>query len=113
MVGISHEGGYGIEEEQHEGYEQERGEAHTDECSGVYLLRVLALLVGEAEEGGLHSVGEYYHEQRRIGIHIGYHSVASAGCGEFCRVERHEKIIEESSHDAAKSVDCGVLSEGF
>ena len=109
MGGIAHGTGYGAYERQDNHDEQQRCESHGRQCGGIYLLRILALLVGEAEESGLHAVGQDDEQQRRVGIYVGYYSVAAACRRQLGRIERHEQIVEKTSYDAAQSVDSSIL----
>ena len=113
MVGIAHKRRYRADERKHQHHEQQRCESYRHQCCRVNLLRILAFLVGEAEEGGLHSVCENHHQQCRIGIYVGDDAIASTRGRQFCRVQRYKQIIKKSAYDAAKTVNGGVLSKGF
>ena len=111
MVGVAHRLAQGRDEEEHQGDEEQGGAAHHAEHRMVNLLGVLALLVDEAEEGGLHAVGEDDEEQCRVGIHIGDDTIATAGGTDLCRVEGYKQIVEESADDTAHAIDGGILCE--
>ena len=77
----------------------------------INLFGVLALLVDEAEESGLHSVGQDDEEQRRVGVHVGDDTITTTGGANLCRVEWHKQIVQESADDTAHTIDGGIFCE--
>ena len=72
----------------------------SEQGCGVDLHRVLvALMVGEAEESGLHSVGQHYECKRHEGVDIDYHPVLAGR--KHVGVERYEAPVEEAPYYAA------------
>ena len=110
---IAHGGGNGAEEEEDGEDEEEADGAYRGEGCGEDLPAVGALLVGEVEEGGLHAEGEDDQEEGRVGVDVGHHAIAAGGGGDVVGVEGHEKVVQETPHDAAKAVDDRVGKEFF
>ena len=100
MVCISHCRAQRTKEQKDKGNEKQRGATHHGQDGGVDLAAVFLFLVDKTEESGFHAEGENHEQQGRVGIHVGDHTVATAGRTDFCCVERHQQIVEESANDA-------------
>ena len=101
--------GWNQAEHQHDG-QQRRGGYHAQR-GGIDVLGLLALFAHEAEEGGLHAVGQHDDEYRHIGIDIGDDAIFTARGCEPGRLDGHQQEVDESRHDARQSVDGGVLQK--
>lgn len=100
------------EECQHGHDKQRGGHGKRYERGGVDLQRILEpVMVGEAEEPGLHAVGEDDEGEGHYRVHVGDHSVF--GRGEHGGVERYQTPVEKPAYDGAEAVDGGVLGQTF
>ena len=110
VAGEEHGAGEGLQEDGDQRDEEQRRRADRHERRGVDALRV-ALLVGEAEEAGLHAVGEDHERHGREAVEIAHDAILRGG--EDIRVKGDETPVEETSDDAREAVDGGLLGEGF
>ena len=113
VVGITGKRGHRPEERQHRRHEHHAHRTDHDEHRGVCAAHIGAFLVDEAEEGGFHAEREQHEQQRRVGVHVRYHAVAARRGRQLGRIERHEQVVEESSHYAAHPVKGRVAEKGF
>ena len=111
MFRIAHRIAQWRDEEEHQGNEEQGGGTHHAEHCVINLFGVFALFVDEAEEGGLHSVGQDDEEQRCVSVHVGDDTITTTGGTNLCRVEWHKQIVEESADDTAHTIDGGILCE--
>ena len=111
MVLIADERGDGAEEGKHHGDGQQRCEADHAQGGGVDALRVFTFLGHEAEEGGLHAIGEQDDEQRHIGIDVGNDAVFATRCGEACSLDGYEQIVDKSGDNAREAVDGRIFCQ--
>ena len=111
MVGIAHGCRDGVDETADDGSEDERRGAHHTQRRGVDAVGIFTLLAHEAEEGGLHAVGQQDDEQRNIGIDVGDDTVLTARGTEALGLDRHQKIVDETGNNARKPIDGCVFDE--
>ena len=100
MIGIAHGLGDRLDEKQHKHDEGESQSAYGNQCGTIDAVGILALLVGETEESGLHTKQQDDHDEGRIGIDIGDDAITAGGCCQFCRIKRDEQVVEKPADDA-------------
>ena len=69
------------------------------------------LIVGEAEQGGLHAECQYHENQRCIGIDVRADAIVARFVRHIVSVERYEQIIQESAYNTAQAINRGVFCE--
>ena len=69
-----------------------------------------ALVVGVAEERRLHAEGEDHQNERHVGIDVGADAVVARSGRHIVGVERHEQVVEKTTHYAGQTVDGCVFS---
>ena len=100
VVAVAHQISQRMQEHAHDGSEDKRCRGDHAQRGRINALGVLALLAHEAEEGGLHAVGEQDNEQRHVGIDIGDDAILSTGSIEPLRLDGHQKVVDEPRHNA-------------
>ena len=113
VIGISQGARDGVDEAQHQGDESQARQPDQAQGGAVHHFAVLAVLVGEAEQGGLHAEGEDDQKQGRIGVQIGYDAVAAAFSRYLDGVERNEQVVEETPDYTAEAVEGRIFCKGF
>ena len=113
MRGVAREarnGGGEAEDEQ----EQQRREAADDgKAGGEDRVGLFALVVGEAEQRGLHAERQDDEHQGRVGVHVCAHAIVARSLRHVVRVEGNEQVVEETPHDARQSVYGRILGQSF
>ena len=100
MIGIAHGLGERLDEKQHEHDEGECQGAHGNQCGAIDAVGILAFLVGETEESGLHAKKQDDHDEGRIGVDVGDDTITTGGCREFSRIKWDEQVVEKPADDA-------------
>ncbi len=103
----------GADEAENQHQEQHRESGNDRHGRGEDGVWALALVVGIAEERGLHAEGEEDEQQGGVGVEVSDNAIASALSGDAARVERHKHIIEETPDDAAEAINGGVFDQRF
>ena len=83
MGAVAHPARDARQEGEYQQHKQQRGACHCHERRAIDGLGILLALVGKAEEGRLHTVGEDDEQQCRVGIHVGDDAIAARSGGHF------------------------------
>ena len=110
LVGISHRPGNRTDQCKHGRDEQKGNGSYHLERRTIHPARVFSVLVGKAEQGGLHAEGQDCQQQSRISIQIGDNAVAAAGGSNLIGINRYQQIVQEPPDYAAEAVYSGVFS---
>ena len=111
VVRVFHESRYLGQQRKDGDDKQQRRYSHRYQHGGIDPHGVVLGLVDKPEEGGLHAVGEYHHQQRRVGIDVGHHAILATARGKGCRLDGYQEIIDETSGDAADTIDGGIFDQ--
>ena len=110
---VAHSIGDGAQQSENTKNEKETHRAHRAQSGGENILAILAFLIREIEEGGLHAEGENHQQQGSIGVDVGDDAIATRGSGDMVGVEGNEQVVEEPANDAAQAIDDRVGEKLF
>ena len=92
-----------VKEQRHQYHEGRRGHCQRNQRGGVHLHRVFpAVMVGETEEAGLHTICQHYQRQRYHRVHVGIQAILRRS--ELDGIQRHQAPVEKTPDDAAQAV---------
>ena len=111
MRGIAHRARNRMQKDHHCGHKGQCDPANEPEDGPVNLTGVLAFLVRETEERGLHSHREQREEKGSVGVEVRDYAVAAAFRGNLVRIKGNEQIVQEPPDYAAQAVDGRIFQQ--
>ena len=111
MLGIAESSGYRLHENENKDKEQKDDSSYQTQGRAINLLLVFTFLVGETEQGCLHTEGKKSQKECRVGIKVRYYSVSSAFSGDDVGIKRDQQIVQKPSDYAAEPVDGSILCQ--
>lgn len=112
MVGVAEEVGYGLRKDTTEDGKEQRGSEKRTHGGDIHRVRMVAFLVGKAEETRLHAIGEDDEQEGRPRVEVGDNTIVGL-LREDVGIEWHKEPVEELADDGRKPVNDGLLRQYF
>ena len=109
MLIVTKKFGYRRNETKDECQENSCQRGDQSKTGGEHGVGMLLLIVGIAEKGSFHSKGQQDQNEDSIGINVGGDTVVARLGGHIMSVERDEHVVEETSDDAAQTIDGSIF----
>lgn len=112
VVGVAEEVGNGLRKDTTEDGKEQRSGKERAHGGDIHRVRIVAFLVGKAEETRLHAIGEDDEQEGRPSVEVGDDTIVGL-LREDVGIERHKEPVEEPADDGRKPVDDGLLRQYF